>query len=164
MDGEGQREAVVRRCSAKKVFLEILQSSQENICANRKTLVPENIFYYRPPLAAASGQSGEIMLIIPLYLHLMTISIGLQIFSRCCSYYLLLLTYLYLSLREKCPYSELFWSVFSRIRTEYEGLVFSRIQSKCGKIWTRKTPNTDTFHAVFHEAMEFHDSMMRPIL
>ena len=23
------------------------------------------------------------------------------------------------SLREKCPYSELFWSVFSRIRTEY---------------------------------------------
>ena len=24
-----------------------------------------------------------------------------------------------LSLREKCPYSELFWSVFSRIRTEY---------------------------------------------
>ena len=23
-----------------------------------------------------------------------------------------------------------------------------RIQFKCGKIWTRKTPNTDTFHAV----------------
>ena len=23
-----------------------------------------------------------------------------------------------------------------------------RIQSKCGKIWTRKTPNTDTSHAV----------------
>ena len=22
-------------------------------------------------------------------------------------------------MREKCPYSELFWSVFSRIRTEY---------------------------------------------
>ena len=22
------------------------------------------------------------------------------------------------------------------------------IQSKCGKIWTRKTPNTDTYHAV----------------
>ena len=32
------------------------------------------------------------------------------------------------SLRKKCPYSELFWSVFSRIRT-------------------RITPNTDTFHA-----------------
>ena len=25
----------------------------------------------------------------------------------------------FLSLRKKCPYSELFWSVFSRIRTEY---------------------------------------------
>ena len=24
-----------------------------------------------------------------------------------------------LSMRESCPYSELFWSVFSRIRTEY---------------------------------------------
>ena len=39
-------------------------------------------------------------------------------------------------LREKCMYSEFFWSVFSRIRTEY--------QSECGKILTRKTPNTDT--------------------
>ena len=26
-----------------------------------------------------------------------------------------------LSLREKCSYSELFWSVFSHIRTEYSG-------------------------------------------
>ena len=25
----------------------------------------------------------------------------------------------WLTLREKCPYSELFWSTFSRIRTEY---------------------------------------------
>ena len=33
------------------------------------------------------------------------------------------------SLREKCPYSELFWS-------------------KCGKIRTRITPNTDTFYPV----------------
>ena len=29
-----------------------------------------------------------------------------------------------------------------------------RIQSKCGKIWTRKTPNTDTFHAVSRNVME----------
>ena len=27
--------------------------------------------------------------------------------------------FLLVTLREKCPYSELFWSVFSRIRTEY---------------------------------------------
>ena len=40
------------------------------------------------------------------------------------------------TLRENCPYTELFWSVFSRIRTEY------------GKIRTRIAPNTDTFCAV----------------
>ena len=40
------------------------------------------------------------------------------------------------SLYEKCPYLELFWSIFSRIRAEYE------------KIRTRITPNTDTFYAV----------------
>ena len=33
------------------------------------------------------------------------------------------------SLRKKCPYSELFWSVFSRIRSKI-------------------APNMDTFHAV----------------
>ena len=44
-------------------------------------------------------------------------------------------------LREKCPYSEIFWSVFSRIRPEY-GEILSR------KTRSRKTPNRDTFHAV----------------
>ena len=44
-----------------------------------------------------------------------------------------------LSLREKCPYSEFFLSVFFRI------------QSKCGKIRTRKTPNTNTLHAVYQK-------------
>ena len=39
-------------------------------------------------------------------------------------------------MHEKCPYSELFWTVFSRIRTEY------------GKIRTGITANTDTFNAV----------------
>ena len=47
------------------------------------------------------------------------------------------------SLREKCLYSELFWSAFSRIRTEY------LIESECGKMLTRITPNKDTFHAVY---------------
>ena len=41
-------------------------------------------------------------------------------------------------LHKKCPYSELFWSAFSRIWT---------IQSKCGKKRTRITPNTDAFEA-----------------
>ena len=52
-------------------------------------------------------------------------------------------------LRETCPYSELFWSVFSQICTEYKEIRRSlRIQSECGKIRTRTTPNTDTFNAV----------------
>ena len=38
-------------------------------------------------------------------------------------------------------------SVFSLIRTEYS--VSLDIQSECGKIWTRKTLNADTFYAVW---------------
>ena len=41
------------------------------------------------------------------------------------------------SLREKCPYLEIVWSVFSCIQSEY------------GKIRTRKTLNTDNFHEVW---------------
>ena len=41
------------------------------------------------------------------------------------------------TLPEKCPYSELLWSVFSCL------------QSKCRKMRTRITPNTDTFYAVW---------------
>ena len=52
------------------------------------------------------------------------------------------------SLREKCPYSELFWSVFSRIRTEYGEILSLLIPSECEKTRTKKTPNTDTFHAM----------------
>ena len=49
-------------------------------------------------------------------------------------------------LREKCSYSELFWSAFSRLWTAF-GLNTDSdcIQSECLKIWTRITPNTDTF-------------------
>ena len=39
-----------------------------------------------------------------------------------------------------------FWSVFSRNRIEYS--VSLRIESECGKIRTRKTPNTDTIYTV----------------
>ena len=53
------------------------------------------------------------------------------------------------TLRKTFPYSELFWSVFSRIRTEQERHGVSlRIQSECDKMRTRITPNTGTFHAV----------------
>ena len=56
-------------------------------------------------------------------------------------------------MRKKCPYSKLFWSAFFPhfpvfgLNTErYE--VSLRIQSKCGKMETRITPNTDPFCAV----------------
>ena len=54
-------------------------------------------------------------------------------------------------LREKYPYSELFWSVFSRIRTEYG--VSLRIPSEFRKIRTRITPNTDIFLAVLFNSL-----------
>ena len=60
------------------------------------------------------------------------------------------------SLRKKCPYSELFWSVFCHIRTE-QGKIL-RISShsvRMQKIRDRITPNTDTFHAVFLLYMEY---------
>ena len=55
------------------------------------------------------------------------------------------------TLRKNFPYSELFWSAFCRIRTEYgekRYRVSLRIQSECGTIRTRITLNRDTFHAV----------------
>ena len=49
------------------------------------------------------------------------------------------------SLRKKCPYLELFWSVFSRIRTEYGEIL--RISAY--SVWMREiTPNMDTFYAI----------------
>ena len=53
-----------------------------------------------------------------------------------------------LALHRKSSYSELFWSVFSRIWTEYGEML--RIQSNCVKIRTRITPNKDTFDAVYY--------------
>ena len=52
------------------------------------------------------------------------------------------------ALCKKCLYSELFWTVFSRIRAEYgETGVSLPIQTECWKIRTRITPNKDTFYA-----------------
>ena len=56
-------EAVAQRCSVKKMFLEIWQNSQENICARVSFLIKlqalvletsKNTFLYRTPLVAAS--------------------------------------------------------------------------------------------------------------
>ena len=62
-----------------------------------------------------------------------------------------------ISLRKKCPYSELFWSYFPAFGLNTERYRVSlRIQSECGKIRTRITPNTDTFHAVYPETIHFN--------
>ena len=44
------------------------------------------------------------------------------------------------SLRKKCPYLELFWSVFSRIRTEYGEIL--RISAYSVQIW-ENAPKTE---------------------
>ena len=53
------------------------------------------------------------------------------------------------TLRKKCPYSEFFWSIFSRIRTEYrEILGISLYSVQMRENTDQKTPNTDTFYAI----------------
>ena len=53
------------------------------------------------------------------------------------------------TLSKKCLYSELFWSAFSRIGTEYGGMLSSLcIQSECRNIRTSITPNKGAFYAV----------------
>ena len=51
------------------------------------------------------------------------------------------------TLREDYPYSKLFWSAFYGIWTAY-GEVSLHIQSECGKMRTKITPNANTFCAV----------------
>ena len=56
-----------------------------------------------------------------------------------------------------------FWSVFFRIQTNYGDI--QSIQSECGKIRTRKTPNKDTFHKVYtfnHNRKTTNDGNMKP--
>ena len=53
---------------------------------------------------------------------------------------------IYLALRKKCPYSELFWSGFFPHSDAFPA--FGRIEN-AGKIRTRITLNTDTFYTVF---------------
>ena len=70
-----------------------------------------------------------------------------------------------LTLRKTYPYSELFWSVFSRIWTDTERYSVSlHIQSECEKIRTRTTPNTDIFHTVLVTVTFFAKKLHRRCL
>ena len=62
------------------------------------------------------------------------------------------------TLREKCPYSVLFWSVFSRIRTEYGEMWSISPYLVQMRMQTRVTPNTDTFYAVIVRTWTSPDS------
>ena len=50
-------------------------------------------------------------------------------------YYICIYIHIYISLRIRTEYGEILYNLFC-------------IKYKCGKIRTRKTPNTDTFYAV----------------
>ena len=53
------------------------------------------------------------------------------------------------ALRKKCPFLELFWSVFSRILAEYgEALCLSPYSVQMRENTDQKNSDTDTFHAV----------------
>ena len=52
-------------------------------------------------------------------------------------------------LHKKCPYLEVFWYVFSRIRTEYGDLLYKSPYSvRMRESTDQETPNAETFHAV----------------
>ena len=57
--------------------------------------------------------------------------------------------YYFMPLRQKCPYLELFWSVFSRIRTEYEEIRSNSPYSVGMRENTDHHNSEYTFHAVY---------------
>ena len=59
-------------------------------------------------------------------------------------------------LRKNCPYSETFWSAFSRIQTEYgETLRISPYSVRMRENAGKKFLNTDTFHAACFYVISF---------
>ena len=69
-----------------------------------------------------------------------------------------------LPLHEKSPYSEFYWSVFSRNRTEYRE--YSQYLVRMREIRTRKTLDRDTFHLMsycrVHQLISCHWSLYIP--
>ena len=74
------------------------------------------------------------------------------------------------TLREKCPYSELFYSTFSRIQTKYgEIWGIPPYLIKMREMLTRITPNTDIFYILKPATFSFmfaniYDRMLPPCL
>ena len=57
-----QPEAVVRRCSVKKVFLEISQNSQENTCARVSFLIKLQALGLRPATLLKRDSGTDVFL------------------------------------------------------------------------------------------------------
>ena len=67
-------------------------------------------------------------------------------------------------MRKKCPYLELFWSVFSAFGLNTERYSVSlRIQSECRKMGIRIAPNTDTFYSVLTTCAQNDDPSPKTI-
>ena len=84
-------------------------------------------------------RSERVPFLAALNAHKIGLKIGRDVFRNLSNIYdgSIFLNIVTNTLRKRCPYSELFWSAFSHIRTEYEETRSTRI-----------TPNTDTSHAV----------------
>ena len=122
-------EAAIRRCSVRKMFIEISQNSQENTCSE-KTLtqvffcefceISRNTFFHRTPLVAASGKLNFLLMILT-FIHCVK-----SVRIRSCS----------------GPHFSAF-----ELNTEKYSVTLG-IHSEYGEVRTKITPNTDTFHAV----------------
>ena len=55
-------KAVAQRCYVKKVFLEVLQNSQENTFAKVSFLIKLQAFFHRTPLVAALRSASSVKL------------------------------------------------------------------------------------------------------
>ena len=55
------------------------------------------------------------------------------------------------SLCEKCPFLELFWSIFSRIRTEYEKIL--RISSYSVRMWENTNQNNSEYGQILRSGL-----------
>ena len=88
----------------------------------------------------------RMMILILISTFLVTIRKPFLAHNRCffLFFFLAVINYLSITLRVKCPYSELFWSILSRIWREYREM----LQFECGEIRTKIIPNMDFFYTV----------------
>ena len=136
------RKTVACRCSVKKLFLKFHINSQENSnCNSIKKEIPTQVFSYEfcyvfftehvRWLVPSAPQKNPILK-LQMYgsrvsMYVTTDTISFLPWSSCIRN---------TSLREKCPSTEIFWSIFFCIQTEY------------GDLKSKSLYYLDTFHAI----------------